>query len=94
MIRRTVDALGGLDSISLFLCVIAGVGCLAFVAFSWGVHFVSSGHYFAAGALAVASMVVSCAAVAQIPLALLVFLGGAVAVGTAFSIGASRLVMP
>ena len=94
MISRIANAVSFLEGIFLFLSVLVGVGCLAFVAFSWGMHFVSSGQYFATGGVALGSLVVSLAAVARIPVALVLLFGTAVIVGTAFSVGASNVVMP
>lgn len=94
MISRIANAVSSWEGISVFLSVLVGVGCLAFVAFSWGMHFVGSGQYFAAGGVALGSLVVSLAAVARIPVALVLLFGTAVIVGTAFSLGASNVVMP
>jgi hypothetical protein len=94
MISRIANAASSWDGISLFLSVLVGVGCLAFVAFSWGVHFVGTGHYFAAGGIALVSFAISLAAIARVPVALVLLFGSAVVVGTAFAIGASSVVMP
>ena len=94
MISRIANAVSSWEGISVFLSVLVGVGCLAFVAFSWGMHFVGSGQYFAAGGVALGPLVVSLAAVARIPVALVLLFGTAVIVGTAFSLGASNVVMP
>jgi len=94
MISRIANAVGSWEGISLFLSVLVGVGCLALVAVSWGMHFISSGHYFAAGAIALVSVVVSLAAAVRVPVALLFLFCSAVVVGTAFSVGASNVVMP
>ena len=51
MISRIANAVSSWEEVSLFLSVLVGVGCLAQTAFSWGMHFVGSGNYFAAGAL-------------------------------------------
>ena len=51
MISRIANAVSSWEGVSLFLSVLVGVGCLAQTAFSWGMHFVGSGNYFAAGAL-------------------------------------------
>jgi len=94
MISRIANAVSSWEGISLFLSVLIGVGCLAFVAFSWGMHFVGSGKYFAAGGIALGSLVVSLAAVARVPVALVLLFGTAVIVGTAFLVGAGNVVMP
>lgn len=94
MISRIANSVSSWEGISLFLSVLVGIGCLAFMAFSWGMHFVGSGSYFAAGSIALGSVVVSLAAVARVPVALALLFGSAVIVGTAFSVGASNLVMP
>lgn len=94
MIGRIANAVSSFEGLSLFLSVLVGVGCLAFVAVSWGMHFFSSGHYVAAGVIALGAMVVSAGAVARIPVALLLLFGSAVVLGTAFSVGASNVVMP
>ena len=94
MISRIANAVSSWEGISLFLSALVGVGCLAFVAFSWGMHFAGSGNYFAAGGIALASVAVSLAAVARVPVALVLLFGCAVIVGTAFSVGASNVVMP
>lgn len=94
MISRIANAVSSWEGISLFLSVLVGVGCLAFVAFSWSMHLVDSGHYLAAGGIALVSVVISLAAIARIPVALVLLFGSAVVVGTAFSVGASNVVMP
>ena len=94
MISRIANAVSSWEGISLFLSVLVGVGCLAFVAFSWSMHFVGSGHYFAAGGIALVSVVISLAAIARVPVALVLLFGSAIVVGTAFSVGASNVVMP
>ncbi|MGE3346352.1 MAG: hypothetical protein AB7I35_02840 [Ramlibacter sp.] len=94
MISRIANAISSWDAISLLLSVLVGAVCLAFVAFNWATHFVGSGNYLAAGGIVLASVVVTLAAVARVPAALVLLFGSAVIVGTAFSIGASNLVMP
>ena len=94
MISRIANAVSSWEGVSLLLSVLVGVGCLAHTAFSWGMHFVGSSNYFAAGGIALASMMVSLAAVARVPVALVLFFGTAAIVGTAFSVGASNVVMP
>lgn len=94
MISRIANAVSSWEGISLFLSVLIGVGCLTFVKFSWDVHFVGSGQYFAAGGIALNSLVVSLAAVARVPVALVLLFGTAVIFGTAFLVGAGNVVMP
>jgi hypothetical protein len=94
MISRIANAVSSWEGVSLFLSVLFGVGCLAFIGFNWSMHFVESGLYLAAGGIALVSVVVSMAAIAQVPAALILLFGTAVVVGTAFSVGAGNLVMP
>jgi hypothetical protein len=94
MISRIANAVSFWEGISLFLSVFVGVGGLAFVAVNWGMHFVRAGHYFAAGGVAFVSVMVTVAAVARVPVALILLFGSAVVVGMAFSVGASSVVMP
>lgn len=94
MISRIANAVSSWEVISLFLSVLVGVGGLAFVAFSWSMHFVGTGQYFAAGGITLVSVVISLAAIARVPVALVLLFGSAVVVGTAFSVGASNVVMP
>lgn len=94
MISRIANAASLWEAIGLAISILVGVGCLAFVAFSWVMHFVGSGSYFAASAIAAVSALVSLAATVRIPLALILVFGSAVVVGTAFTVGASGVVMP
>jgi hypothetical protein len=94
MISRIANVVSSWEGISLFLSVLVGVGCLIFFAFSWTMHFVASGHYVAAGGIALVAAAVSLAAIARVPVALVLLFGSAVIVGTAFSVGASNVVMP
>ena len=94
MIRRIANAVSTLEGLSLLLSVLFGVGCLAFVGVNWGIHFVSLGQYLAAGAIVLVSVVIALAAMARIPAAQILLFGSAVVIATAFSLGASNLVMP
>ena len=94
MISRIANAVSTLEGISLVLSILVGLGCLAFVGVSWAAHFVSRGDYFSAVAIVLVSAVIALAAMARIPIALILLFGSAIVLGTAFSLGASNLVMP
>ena len=94
MISRIANAVGSLYGLSMLLTVISGVGCLAYVAVHWGIYFVRSERYLVGGAIAVVAFALSVAAAVRIPIALVMFFGGAAAIGTAFLVGAGNVVLP
>jgi hypothetical protein len=94
MIGRFANAAGVLEGLSYLLTVVAGVGCLGYVAFTWVVHFVSEGKYLIAGVSGFGVLLVSAFAAVRIPIALWIFFGSAAVLGTVFLMGAGNIVMP
>ena len=94
MISRIANAVGSLEALSYLLTVIAGVGCIGYVAVTWAIHLVNTGQYLVAAAAAVAVSLVSAAAAARIPIALWLFFGAAAVLGTAFLVGAGDVMLP
>ena len=94
MITRIANAVGSLEALSMLLTVVVGVGCLAYVVVRWEIYFFSTGQYLVMGAIAAAALLLSVTAAVRIPIALVLFFGGAAAVGTAFLMGAGNVVLP
>ena len=94
LISRISDVVTSWEGLSFFVSLLAGVGCLAFVAVSWSVHLWTSNQYLESGVIAVVVLAVSLGALARVPLALLLLFGGAMVVITVFSMGGIDAVMP
>ncbi len=82
------------DALFLLLTVVAGVGCIGYVAMTWVLHFVNAGQYLAVAALASVLVTVSAFAAVRVPIALLLFFGTAAVLASAFSMGAGNVVLP
>jgi hypothetical protein len=94
LIGRFANAAGALEGLSYLLTVVAGVGCLGYVAFTWVVHLISEGKCLVAGVSFFGVLFVSAFAAVRIPIALWLFFGSAAVLGTAFLMGAGNFVMP
>lgn len=94
MISRIANAVGALEGLSYLLTVVAGVGCLGYVAITWVIHLVSEGKYLVAVVSACGVLSVSALAAVRVPIALWLFFGTAAVLGTVFLMGAGNIVMP
>ena len=94
MISRIAKAIGALEGLSFILTVVLGVGCIGYVAVTWGIHFVNSGQYIVAVGSALFVVTVSAFAALRVPIAIWWFFGTAALLGTAFLMGAGNVVLP
>ena len=94
MLTRILSFFSSLDGLSLLLTVVVGVGCLAFVSVTWVLHLVATGRLILAATVARVSVLLSLAAMARIPIAVLLLCASAVVVAVAMTSGASGLVLP
>ena len=94
MLKRTVDLVSSLEGIGLIATLILGIGFLGFIPVTWVLHQLGTDHIAAGGIVAVAALALSAAALARIPVALLLVLCSAVVVGAAFLSGNSQLFLP
>ena len=74
--------------------LIVGVGCLAGVAALWALHFFRGGNVALGTGVVLVGLLLAAASIARVPAALVVVLGGAIVVATAFLVGAGGLVLP
>lgn len=94
MIRRIANLVDCLDGLSFLASLVFGIGCLGYVAIIWVMHFASNGQYLIAAASAIGVLLVSALAAARVPIALWLFFGAVVVLGTAFLGGMEHVVMP
>ena len=94
MLKRTADFASTLETIGFLATIVLGVGCLGFVAVTWAQHMFASGRLALGGVVCAGSVALAAAAVARIPVALVILLGSAVVVGTAFLLDAGSIIMP
>ena len=74
--------------------LVVGLGVAGFIASTWVLHFSRTGYYLVAGLVAAAATIISVAAIARVPLAMIALLGGAAAAGTALLTGTLQLLLP
>lgn len=94
MIRWIADLMAGLEVLSYFLPVVLGIGCIAYVTFTWVIHWVNNGQYLAAATSTLGVLTVSAFAALRIPIALWLFFGTAALLGTVFLMGSGHVVLP
>ncbi len=94
MIRWISDLTSGLEVLSYFLTVVLGVGCIAYVTFTWVIHWVHNGQYLAAATSTLGVLTVSAFAALRMPIALWLFFGTAAVLGTVFLMGSGNVVLP
>lgn len=94
LLSRIAKALGTVEGLSYLLGAIFGVGCIGYVAVTWAIHLAKTGQYLSAGASLLVVLAVSGFAAVRVPIALWLFFGTAVVLGTAFLLGAGNVVLP
>lgn len=94
MISRIANFVSALEGLGFFLALIIGVGLLGYLGVSWLIHWVASGRYFVA--LAVAGLLFGSVAMAMLrmPIAQIIVLGSAITCSTAFFLGYGNALLP
>lgn len=94
MISRIANLVGNLEGLSLLFTVIAGVGLLGYVGFTWLIYLVGQGQYLIAVSISLLSLPLVAGAFLRIPIAQIVVFGCAVICGTAFLMGYGNVLLP